>query len=176
MRSQIRVPRLRSRPDLAANALTVAVLLGALMLAYSEWTDLYRVVSSGGVVLDAPGAIRTGGDKHGYALVVVAVAAVAGVVLARVTGQPLPAWSIVALGAITLVVVLAVDLPDATSSGLTASRRELGEAEPAVGFWLELAAALTLMAAGTGLALLLRRTARSDARPRRGRARARYQR
>ena len=172
---QIRAPRVRIGPDLVANALAVLAILGALILAYAEWNDLYRVVSSSGVVLDAPGAVRTGGDNHGYAQVVIAAAAIAAVVLARLTGQPLPAWSIACLGLIALVVTLAIDLPDATSSGLTAGGHQLGEADPAVGLWLELAGAVLLMTAGAGLALVLRRSA-AGLRPRRERARPRYQR
>ena len=81
----------------------------------------------------------------------------AGAVLARITGQPLPAWGSAALGLIALVITLAFDLPDATSSGLTGTGKELGEADPAVGLWLELAGSVALLAFSTGLALVIGR-------------------
>jgi hypothetical protein len=143
--------------DAAAGALTVAALLASLLLAYSQFQDLFRIVSSTGVVLDAPRAVRDGIDQHGLALVLMAAAAAGGVVLARISGQSLPAWGVVALAGIALLITLAFDLPDATSAGLTGRGKELGEAEPAVGFWLQLAGSLALLAAGTGLALVLRR-------------------
>ena len=45
--------------DAARRILTV-VAAGALLLAYSQFQDLFRIVSSSGVVLDAPGAVRDG--------------------------------------------------------------------------------------------------------------------
>jgi hypothetical protein len=52
------------------------------------------------------------------------------------------------LGLAALIVALAVDLPDVTASGVTTDL-EVGDAEPAAGFWTELvgAAALTVGAA-----------------------------
>src|SRR3954453_10816167 len=70
--------RLTSGRDVVAGALTFAVLLAALLLAYSQFQDLFKIVSSTGVVLDAPRAVRQGTDQHGLALVLMAAAGAAG--------------------------------------------------------------------------------------------------
>ena len=62
------------------------------------------------------------------------------------------------------MIVLVGDLPDVTASGLT-TEIEIGEAEPAAGFWVELVGAVA-GAAGAGGA---RAAARRAARARRGR-------
>jgi hypothetical protein len=153
------------RPGWAAGALTVLLALSALLLAYSQSLDLFKIVSPEGVVLNAPRAVRDGIDQHGWALVILAIAAGAGGVLAWASGQPLPAWGAALVALIALVITLAFDLPDATSSGLTGSSKELGEAEPAAGLWVQLAASLALLATGTALALVVgRRKARSAER------------
>ena len=61
---------------------------------------------------------------------------------------------------IALVIALAVDLPDVTASGVTTDL-EVGDAEPAAGFWFELAGAL-VMTAG---AAVLRRCGPAGAMP-----------
>ena len=71
------------------------------------------------------------------------------------------------LGVIALVIALVVDLPDVTSSGLT-TELEIGEAEPAAGFWVELVGAVRALAGGAALLALaaLARTRRgAEAEP-----------
>jgi len=145
-------------PGRVAGALAVLLALSALLLAYSQFQDLFKIVSPDGVVLNAPRAVRDGIDQHGWALVVLAIAAAAGGVLAWASGQPLPAWGAAVVALIALVITLGFDLPDATSSGFTGSSKELGEAEPAVGLWLQLAGSLALLVTGTALALVVGRT------------------
>ena len=65
-----------------------------------------------------------------------------------------PALAAAMLGLIALVIALAVDLPDVTASGVTTDL-EIGDAEPAAGFWFELAGAVVLTAGAGVLALLL---------------------
>ena len=98
--------------------------------------------------------MRTGSDQHSWALGVMGVAGAAAAVLARATRQPLPALAAATLGVIVLVIALAVDLPDVTASGVTTDL-EIGDAEPAAGFWVELAGAVVLTAGAGVLALLL---------------------
>jgi hypothetical protein len=141
-----------------AAALTVLLSLSALLLAYSQFQDLFEIVSLGGVVLDAPGAVRDGIDQHGWALVVLAAASMGGGVLAWASGQPLPAWGAALVAMIALVITLGFDLPDATSEGLTGSGKELGEAEPAVGLWLQLAGSIALLVTSVSLALVVGRS------------------
>jgi hypothetical protein len=75
-------------------------------------------------------------------------------VLARATRQRLPALATAMLGVIALVTALAVDLPDVTASGVTTDL-EVGDAEPAAGFWFELAGAAVMTAGAATLASLL---------------------
>ena len=72
------------------------------------------------------------------------------------TRQRLPALAAAMLGLIALVIALAFDLPDVTASGVTTDL-EIGDAEPAAGFWFELVGAVVLTAGAGVLALLLPR-------------------
>jgi hypothetical protein len=148
---------------------TVAAIAAAALLAASEFVDLYRIVTPAGELVAGANATRTGGDHHSYALLVIALTALGATLAARWTAQPLMAVAVAALGALALAIVLIGDLPDVTSSGLTAGPLEPAEADPAVGFWLELAGALLTLAAGLALARLL-------TLQREGRGRASYQR
>lgn len=139
-------------------AAAVAVL-GGLLLLYAEALDLYRIVTPSGSVSNAEGSVRTGSDQHSWALGVMGVAGAAAAVFARVTRQRLPAVAAAMLGLIALVIALAFDLPDVTASGVTTDL-EIADAEPAAGFWFELAGAVVLTAGAGVLALLLPRTDR----------------
>ena len=67
---------------------------------------------------------------------------------------------------IALGIVLIGDLPDVTSSGLT-TEIEIGEAEPAAGFWVELVGAVVALAGagGAGVAALARTPSRRRGSP-----------
>jgi hypothetical protein len=136
---------------------TVAAIVGGTLLIVSEFLDLYSIVGAGGGVLDHV----SGGSNHGYALAVIGLAVLAAVALARATGQWQPAVAGAALAVIALLVVLAGDLPDASASGLTRSR-QLGEAQVAVGFWVELAAALLALGGAGAAAYLIHDTRRGS--------------
>ena len=75
--------------------------------------------------------------------------------LARVDrASACPALAAAMLGVIALVTALAVDLPDVTASGVTTDL-EIGDAEPAAGFWIELVGAVVMTAGAAALASLL---------------------
>jgi hypothetical protein len=148
----------RHGPSIAA----AVAILGGLLLLYAETLHLYRIVTPAGSVSNAAGSVRTGSDQHSWALAIMGVAGAAAAVLARVTRQRLPALAAAMLGVIVLVIVLAVDLPDVTASGVTTDL-EVGDAEPAAGFWVEMVGAVVLAAGAAVLAALLD--------PRRARAR-----
>lgn len=133
---------------------TAVAVLGGLLLLYAETLDLYRIVTPSGSVSNATGSVRTGSDQHSWAFAVMGVAGAAAVVLARVTRERLPALAAAMLGVIALVVALAVDFPDVTASGVTTDL-EVGDAEPAGGFWVEVAGALVMTAGAAALASLL---------------------
>lgn len=152
--SRLRAELERTAPLVSAERLialfTVLALAGALLLIVAEFVDLFNVKQGGTVIFD-----KTTGDHHSYAMLVVG-AAVAGAALAcRATEAWPPAAGIVVLSLIALAIVLIGDLPDATSSGLTANLRT-GNADPAAGLWLELGGALCALGSGLALALLLR--------------------
>jgi hypothetical protein len=148
----------RRGPSLAA----AAAVLGGLLLLYAETLDLYRIVTPSGSISNAAGSVRTGSDQHSWALAVIGVAGASACLLARATRQRLPALAGLTLGMIALVTALAFDLPDVTASGVTTDL-EVGDAEPAAGFWIELVGAIVLTAGAAALAWLLgpRRAARS---------------
>jgi len=148
---------LRKRDAAVATALAV---LGGLLLLYAETLDLYRIITPSGSVSNATGSVRTGSDQHSWALAVMGVAAAGAAVLAYATRQRVPALASAMLGVAALVVTLAFDLPDVTASGVTTDL-EVGDAEPAAGFWMELVGAVVLTAGAALLAALLH--------PRRGR-------
>jgi hypothetical protein len=133
---------------------TVAAFVGAALLVVAELVDLYHVVGANGELVAGAKATQTGGDHHHYALLVIGLAALVASMVARWTEQPLPAMAVAALGLIVLAVVLIGDLPDVTSSGITKTP-EIGDAKPAVGFWLELAGALVTVVSGLLMARLL---------------------
>jgi hypothetical protein len=129
---------------------TVLALAGALLLIIAEFVDLYQVKQGAAVVFD-----KTGGDHHSYALLVVGIGVAAAAFAARAGEAWPPAAGIVVLSLIALGITLIGDLPDATSSGLTANLRS-GSADPAAGLWLELGGGLCALGSGLALVYLLR--------------------
>jgi NADH:ubiquinone oxidoreductase subunit 5 (subunit L)/multisubunit Na+/H+ antiporter MnhA subunit len=150
--------------------IAVGALLAAAVLIVAEFTSLYSVRVIGEV---APVKTVATGSHHGYALIPIAVlVAVLAVAAWRGAGRP-ALLALGALAAITLVIALLIDLPDANRTGLvaTGARFELGSSTPGVGFYLEtLGAVLLLIASGVGL---LARTGEGGARPARPRTRLR---
>jgi hypothetical protein len=137
----------------AGTLATAVAVLGGLLLLYAETLDLYRIITPEGSVSNAAGSVRTGSDQHSWAFAVIGVAGAGAAVLARVTHQRLPALATAMLGVIALLTALAVDLPDVTASGVTTDL-EVGDAEPAAGFWFEVAGAIVMAAGGAALAAL----------------------
>lgn len=147
---------------------TVMAVLGGLMLLYAETLDLYRIITPSGSVSNAAGSVRTGSDQHSWALGIMGIAGAVAAVLAWATRQPLPALAAAMLGVIAAVIALAVDLPDVTASGVTTDL-EVGDAEAAAGFWMELAGAFVMTAGAATLAVLLQGAAGRGPGLRRGR-------
>ena len=143
-------------------------LVAAALLAVAEFSTVFEVTVGS---LEVVKRSSTGGENHGYALLVVAVAALALTALglrdgggtARTAGLAL-----VALGIAALAVVLAFDLPDTRGSGTLPESLayEEARARAGVGFGLELAGAVVLLAAGAALVVGSRRSPATDARER----------
>jgi hypothetical protein len=124
-------------------------VLGAVLLLVAELSPLYTVVVGS---LETPRRSVSGGSSHGWALAVVAAAALM-MTFVALRGARAAAGALVALGAVTLVVALAIDLPDTRRSGSLreAVAFEKARAKAGRGLGLELAGALCLLVSGAGL-------------------------
>jgi hypothetical protein len=139
------------------NRAALAAIIAGVLLVAAEFLDLFHVSAAGH---SASGTSRTGGDNHGYALLVVGLMAIVAALGARASEEWYAGAALAALGVLALAVVLIGDLPDATSAGVTI-RLQAGQASPAIGFWVELVGAVAL--AGSGGALVyLRRVTRAS--------------
>jgi hypothetical protein len=138
-------------PGIAAALALAAVAL----LVVAEFSTVVRVVVGS---LETEKRTVTGHANHGYALLVVALAAVPLTLLA-LRGARAAAAALVALGAVVLVVALAIDLPDTRQSERlpesVAFEDARAQAGPALA--LELAGGLLLVLSG-GLLVMLGRT------------------
>ncbi|MEK6251980.1 MAG: hypothetical protein AABM43_08570 [Actinomycetota bacterium] len=159
----------------AEHLLPLACAGGCALLAASEFMNTFKFHAAGPTLED----VQTAADQHHYALVVLAAFALIALVIAVVTGSKPAATAVAICGAVALLIFLLIDLPDV---GKVGSIKEVAapeaKADPATGFWLELAGALVLAICGGALATLssdqLRAFARSTAE-RRDRLRSKQQ-
>ena len=135
--------------------------VAVVLLVAAELTTVYEVTVGG---LEVVKRSETGGENHGYALLVVAVVAAFMTFGAVAGGARPPAIALVALGVVALAVALAVDGPDTRGSGdLPESLAyEDARARAGAGFGLELAGGVLLVAAGGVLLALGGARARRD--------------
>jgi len=150
----------------ARAAAAALALAGAIVLAVAEFSTVFEVtVGSLGVVKRS----STGGEHHGYALLVIGLAAVGMVLWALGSGGRPAALALLALGAAALVVAVAVDLPDTHGSGQLPESLayENARARAGTGLSLEIAGGVLLLVAGGVLAAAAGRP--GPAAPRQGR-------
>lgn len=147
-------------------------LAGALAVAVSEFLTLFSVhvmiasCEDLAVPAQADACVTTGGEHHLYALLVLG-AAIAAMTAGAALGRSRPAaMALVALGVAVLAIALALDLPDAFSTGAIGDQFESAKARPGVGFYTEIAGALLTLAAG--VVVLVRLRAEEAAGERRG--------
>jgi len=133
---------------------TVLALAAGSLLIVADVLTLFRIETRG-LVADT----QAGGTHHAYAMAFIGAAVIGATLLARSAEQWPPALAVVVLGLVSVVIVLTLDRPDATRSDLLTSAR-VGDAEPAIGFWLELAGAVMSVVAGAALAFCLRASPR----------------
>ena len=146
------------RAPRAIEVLTIAALVGAVLLAVSSVMDVFTVSDLAGNEIAS--ASHSGFDNHGPALLLIGIAVIVAIFLARSTDQWPPAAGAAGLGLVALTIVLFVDLPDANDSDLLSNGR-LGQASAGTGLWLELLAALVVTGSCAGIAWILRERARS---------------
>ena len=97
------------------------------------------------------------GDRHSYAMLVLAIFAIGALLVAVGAGSKPAATAVALAGATALVLFLAIDLPKVNQIGdLNDAGQFLAQAkaEPADGFWLSLLGALGLALSGAALATL----------------------
>ncbi len=148
----------------AEHVLPITCAAACALLAASEFMNTFKFHAAGPALED----VQTAADQHHYALVVLAAFALVALVIAVTTGSKPAATAVAICGAAALLIFLLIDLPDV---GKVGSIKDVAapeaKADPATGFWLELAGALVLAICGGALATLssdqLRAFARSTA-------------
>lgn len=139
----------------ASAALLVLAFLAIVLLVAAAFSTVIEI-RVGGVVVDS----IKGHDRHGYALLLIAIAA-SPMAVGAVLGESRPAaWAVVLLGAIALGITLIGDLPDLHAVGQYKARFEDAAASGRLGFWFELLGSLGLAGAGAGWLWLGRATPR----------------
>ena len=127
-------------------AAALSIVAAALLVA-AEFSTVFEVTVGS---LEVVQRSASGGENHGYALLVVAVFAVALTLLGLRGADRAPGLALVALGAVALLVALAVDLPDTRGSGRLPESLayENARARAGVALGLEIAGGVLLLAAG----------------------------
>ncbi len=142
------------RGDLARRRGLLAglALAGAVLLVAAELSPLYTVVVG---ALQTPRRSVSGGEAHGYGLLIVGLAG-AGLAVGVLRGWRPAGGALILAGAAALLVALAIDLPATrdTSPQPEAVAYADARATAAGGFTLELAGGAVLILAG-GLTLAL---------------------
>jgi hypothetical protein len=144
-------------------ALRLAILalggVGGVLLIVSDFLTLYHVdvVTASCSDLASPSlrdaCSTSGGGHHGYALAVLGAIALV-MAWGAAVGTSRPAGvALLALGIVSLVIVLAVDLPDIHKTGIVGDQFSQAKANPGAGFWVEIIGAA--LVAGAGLLRLL---------------------
>ncbi|MEA2663365.1 MAG: hypothetical protein QOI11_309 [Candidatus Eremiobacteraeota bacterium] len=136
------------------NARRVAAALAAVavaLLVAAEFSTVFEVTVGS---LEVVKRHATGGENHGYALLVVALFAIAVALLGLRGAGRAAGLSLVALGAVVLVVALALDLPDTRGSGRLPESLayENARARAGAALGLEIAGGVLLVVAGGLLA------------------------
>lgn len=152
-----------------SRAVTFLSVGSALLLVFSQFID-YRAVEIGqpgyAEVLDVATPPQTDGrtpiDEHSYLLVATALVALVGTFLLTRGRRP-GAVLVTAAGLLALAVGLLVDLPAGTDASEIASAYSGAEAVLLSGFWLELAAGLSLACCGLLMATAPRAASRRGA-------------
>ena len=160
----------RLRPPLVRFGPLVLLCLAGAGLILSEFLTYREIVA---VTVVPEGGRTTGGAHHGYALGLIGLVSLP-MSYGAVVGRSRPAAAAVAvLGGLALAIIAIFDVPSLNDTGLIGLTYDLAEANPAVGFWIELLCAAVLLVGGL---LLLRSrvvAAREERDARRDRRRAR---
>jgi hypothetical protein len=140
--------------------LPLACLASAVVLGASEFMNTFALRPPGGETVE--GGLLGAGDRHQYALLILAIFAVVAVVVVVLTGSKPAAVAVGIAGAAALLIFLVNDLPHVNQEGTPASLFSSTpgplygslKAYPVSGFWIEMMGALALAVAGGALATL----------------------
>ena len=140
----------RLRPWMRAEYLVPAgCVAAALLLALSELLTSFELVAPDGTVV----AEQSAADRHGYALLVLALFAIGATVVAVASASRPATFAVAIAGLVALLTFAIGDLPDVNETGTVRPFVD-ASAEPQLGFWLGLLGALLLALAGGALATL----------------------
>jgi hypothetical protein len=137
----------------AEQLLPLACAGGAAMLAASQFMDIFKIESAPGQTFD----LISASDQHWFAMLVLAVFAIAAVLMAVSVGSKAWASAVAVAGGVALLLFLLIDLPDAGRVGDLGNENQFlfqAKANPSAGFWMELAGSLILAICGGALATL----------------------
>jgi hypothetical protein len=137
---------------LLTRLLPLAILISAIVLFASELMTTFEFAPEGGESL----VEQQAADRHGNALMVVAVFAVVALAIAVFSGSKPAAAAVAIAGIVALGFFLVVDLPDANTTGTLDTDQSFidAEAAPREGFYMELLGALALSVTGIALATM----------------------
>ena len=126
-------------------------IVATVLLVTAEFSTIFEVTVGS---LEVVQRSSSGGENHGYALLVVAVFALALTFVALRFGGRAPGVALIALAVVVLVVALAVDLPDTRGSGRLPESLAYEDARARAGaaLGLEIVGGVLLLAAGGLLA------------------------
>lgn len=134
-------------------AIPFVVVFAAVVLATAELLPMFTLTPEGGGNLGD----QTGGERHSYAMILLALAIALTSLLAVFGGQRAAAICAAGLAIASLMIFLAFDLPDAGKVGDLEDQivgLATAEARPAIGFWLTAFSTVTLTIATIALATL----------------------
>jgi hypothetical protein len=134
------------------HALLAITLIACVLLAIAEFSHLNHIQ----ILTVRRHGLRVG-PHHGYALLIIAVAAALMAAGAWRGSRP-AAFAVAALGIAALLIVILVDLPDVDATGLFGRDYEQAKAVADIGYRLELVGSILLLFAG-GLTSVLGPTA-----------------
>jgi hypothetical protein len=144
-------------------ALAGAAFVGSILLIVADLSTLIEIK-----VLTVSKDSISGGSHHSYALLILGLFALP-MAYGATRGGSRPAMAaLAAIGAVALVIMLAVDLPDIHKTGVIGQRFTDASASPKTGFYLETLGAFLLLIAGSA-GLFLSSPGRPPARSRRPR-------
>ena len=149
------LPRAAIRhPDGVRAGLAAVGLAGVAALVAATFATVIQITVGTTSRLASLDTELSGWDRHGPALLVIAAFALV-MLLGAVRGGARPAIVAVGVcGAAALLIVLATDVPHLDDTGQVGRLYTDAVAGPELGFWLELAGGVLLLAAAAGLWVL----------------------